>query len=140
MNLPRISILVDTNVFISAFKTGETKSTELFIKLIRDEDIQLVCNDILLKEYEKYAKKLGPKSVLFFKIMKEKCKDIEPDEEHIQRCKHYFENSYADMIHVATCLKSEATILTNDKHFAEIGKSELIEVWDISYAITHILE
>lgn len=138
--MPRISILVDTNVFISAFKTGETKSTELFIKLIRDEDIQLVSNDILLKEYEKYAKKLGPNSVLFFKIMKEKCKDVEPDEEHIQRCKQYFESSYADMIHAATCLKSEATILTNDKHFYEIGKSELIEVWDISYAITHILE
>jgi len=72
--------------------------------------------------------------------MKEKCKDVEPDEEQIKRCKQYFESCYADMIHAATCLKSGAAILTNDKHFAEIGKSELIEVWDISYAITHILE
>ncbi len=68
--MPRRSILVDTNVFISAFKTGETKSTELFINLIRDEEIQLVSNEISLKEYEKYANKLGPKSELFFKIMK----------------------------------------------------------------------
>ena len=138
--MPKTYILADTNVFISAFKTGLTKSTELFIILINDEEIQLVSNGVLLLEYEKYAKKLGPKSELFFKIVKENSIQIEPDKEHIQKCKPYFKDSYADMIHAASCLKSRAIILTNDKHFDDIGVSGLIEVWNITRAINHFLK
>lgn len=139
MNLLKTNILADTNVFISAFKTGKTKSTELFIHLIKNEEIQLITNEILLKEYEKYANRLGSKSKLFFQIIEESSKQIEPDEEHIQKCEPFFENSYADMIHASTCLKADGIILTNDKHFDEISDSDMIDVWDISKAINEFL-
>lgn len=140
MNLQKRNILVDTNVFISAFKTGRTKSTELFIELINDEKIQLICNDILLEEYKKYSERLGPKSEIFFKVLKLNCIEVNPDEKQINKCKSYFSGSYADMIHAATCLKSGSLLLTNDKHFDNIRDSKLIEVWDISRAITQFLK
>jgi len=139
MNLQKTNILADTNVFISAFKTGRTKSTELFIHLIKSEDVQLIGNDILFEEYEKYAKKLGPKSKTFFRIIVEDSKEVKPDKEQIKKCEPYFDDSYADMIHAATCLKTDGIILTNDKHFDEISDSGMIEVWDISEAIGKFL-
>ena len=133
------SFLVDTNLFISAFKSGKTKSTELFIQLIKDEDKELIANEILLKEYEKYAEKLGPESEKFFQILDEKCKIVEPDEKYISECEEHFDDSQADVIHAASCLKHESILLTNDKDFDEIKESGLIEIWDISKAIKNML-
>lgn len=48
--------LIDTNLFIAAVKRGNTKSTELFLRLL-DGSWELVADDILVSEYEKYAKK-----------------------------------------------------------------------------------
>jgi len=139
MKSQKKSFLVDTNLFISAFKSGETKSTELFIKLIKDDEIELVANEILLKEYEKYAENLGPKSKKFFTILSENCKMIKPTKEEIRECEEYFEDSQADVIHAASCLRQESILLTNDKDFDDIKESGPIEVWGISKAIKNIL-
>jgi len=45
--------LVDTNVFIAAFKSGWTKTTELLLELLTNEEYELVDNSVLLGEYEK---------------------------------------------------------------------------------------
>jgi len=45
--------LVDTNVFIAAFKSGWTKTTELLLELLTNEECELVGNSVLLGEYEK---------------------------------------------------------------------------------------
>ena len=47
--------LIDTNLFIAAVKRGNTKSTKLFLRLL-DGSWELVADDILVSEYEKYAK------------------------------------------------------------------------------------
>jgi len=99
----------------------------------------LIANEILLKEYEKYAEKLGPKSKKFFQILDENCKRVEPNEKYISDCKEHFDDSLADVVHAASCLKHGSIILTNDKDFDEIKDSELIEVWGISKAIKKIL-
>lgn len=134
-----MSILVDTNVFISAFKTGKTKSTELFIKLVTDYNIELIGNDILFEEYNKYAKLLGSRSEKFFEILKDDTHLINPGKEEINKCKDFFDEFCADIIHAATCLKEGAILLTNDNDFNEIKKSGLIRVWDISKAIKILL-
>ena len=39
----------------------------------------------------------------------------------------------------STCLKAEAVMITNDKHFDKIKKAGLIRVWSISEAIRELL-
>ena len=51
--------LLDTNVFIAAFKSGWTKTTELLLELLTNKDYELVGNHVLLEEYRKWAQKLG---------------------------------------------------------------------------------
>ena len=137
--VPKRSFLVDTNVFISAFKSGRTKTTELFIKLIEDDDIELIDNVILLEEYEKYAERLGPCSQQFFQIIKDNSRSVRPGKEAICKCRPFFNGSEADMIHAATCLQEGAILLTNDKDFDNIRESGIIEVWGISQAILTLL-
>jgi len=51
--------LLDTNVFIAAFKSGYTKTTQLILKLLSDPDIELVVNSVLLEEYRSWLNKLS---------------------------------------------------------------------------------
>lgn len=48
--------LIDTNLFVAAVKSGTTKSTELLLMLI-DDPWDLIADDILVSEYERYAHK-----------------------------------------------------------------------------------
>ena len=133
------SFLIDTNLFISAFKSGPTKSTELFIKLVKDEDIELIANSVLIEEYKRYGKKLGSKSQKFFQIIKDNCTLVDPSKKQIEECNEFFQNSYADAVHAASCLKYGSILLTNDKDFNEIKESNIIDIWNISDAIENIL-
>jgi len=49
--------LIDTNLFVAAVKSGKTKSTELLLMLI-DGPWDLVADDILISEYERYGSSL----------------------------------------------------------------------------------
>jgi predicted nucleic acid-binding protein len=61
----------------------------------------------------------------------------DPLEGEISRCVPFFkEANLADMIHAATCLASEAILITNDRHFDRIKRVGLIEVWSIADAIS----
>lgn len=51
--------MIDTNVFISAVKKGWTETTELVLKLITDFEFEIIANDVLVAEYEKYATELN---------------------------------------------------------------------------------
>ena len=51
--------MLGTNVFIAAFKSGWTKTTELILELLTNKDYELVGNPVLLEEYRKWAQKLG---------------------------------------------------------------------------------
>jgi len=53
--------------------------------------------------------------------------------------KYFPPNQVADAVHAATCLKTKAVIITNDKHFEKISKEGLIEVWKIEKAIQELL-
>lgn len=55
--------LLDNTVFIAAVKRGWTKSTELAYRLL-DSPAELFANELLIFEYEKYAKTLGTHELL----------------------------------------------------------------------------
>jgi len=140
--LPKRSLRLfsDTNLFIAAAKSGITKSTALIFKICFDDSIELIGNSILLEEFERYQDLVGRSGKILLEIIKSKIKIIEPDKEHLEACKPYFpENEFADLYHAATCLKANATIITNDKHFDKIKKKGLIDVWSISEAIERLL-
>ncbi|WP_456477699.1 PIN domain-containing protein [Geoglobus ahangari] len=66
---------------------------------------------------------------------------VNPSDGEIKVCRQYFpENEVADAVHAATCLKTNAVLITNDKHFDPIKKAGLIEVWNTSEAISRILK
>ena len=55
--------LLDNTVFIAAVKRKWTRSTELVYHLL-DSSAELFANDLLIFEYEKYARALGTYELL----------------------------------------------------------------------------
>jgi len=46
--LPKKRFMIDTNVFIAAFKSGYTATTRLLLKLLLDPNVELVADEVLL--------------------------------------------------------------------------------------------
>lgn len=130
--------LIDTNLFIAAIKRGKTRSTELFLMLL-DGPWELVADDILISEYERYARKF--EADVFLKILRSKVVVIEQSEEDILICKPFFPPTEgADIVHAATCLHAGAILISNDAHFKRIKEEGRIDVWSISEAIKKLLD
>jgi len=142
--------VVDTNVFVAAVKPfsgpiqkirGDTKTLSLLVKLITDEEIELIGNSRLAGEYRRLAEELGSKtSKLILQQLMAKTKIVGVSERVLRRCKSYLpERESADVIHAATCLQTEAVLITNDTDFSKIKRSGIIKVWSISEALRKIL-
>ena len=130
--------MVDTNLFISAIKKW-AKSTDLLIYLLTDPEIELIANDVLLGEYSKFSSEL--RAPEFFELIHSVVIIDNPSEEYVSDCKQYFpKNEMADAVHAATCLQSNAVLISNDKHFDKIREMKIIEVWKISEAIEKLLK
>jgi len=147
IGLQKRRFLLDTNVFIAAFKSGYTKTTQLILRLLSDPNIELVVNSILLEEYKSWLSKLSSKlphireqAEILYTLIVSKAVLIEPDRNHIERCKPFIlEEEYADLYHAATCLKANAILITNDKDFNRIARTNIIKVWSITRAIRELL-
>ncbi|MDD2251669.1 MAG: hypothetical protein PHQ10_01720 [Dehalococcoidales bacterium] len=50
------------------------------------------------------------------------------------------ESELSDIVHAATCLYTDAILITNDAHFNKIKQAEIIEVWSNTKAIKRLLE
>ncbi len=139
--------MIDTNVFIAAFKSGYTATTKLLLELIFDDSIELVGDDVLIKEYEKWFNIITAKyteikdlATLLLTLILSRIKVVEPEPSHMEKVKKYIpETEEADAYHAATCLKTGATLITNDRDFQELKKNKIINVWTITEAIRNIL-
>lgn len=130
--------LLDTNVFIAAVKKGWTDTTELVLRLLSSQEYRIVGNNVLLAEYRKYAERLNARD--FYEFLRLRMEMVNPTREEVLRLLPYFPPSQmADAVHAATCLKTGAVLITNDRHFDRVAEEGLIEVWDISKAIRKIL-
>ncbi len=140
--------MLDTNVFIAAFKSGYTKTTQLILKLLSDSSIELIVDSVLLDEYKLWLNKLSNKlpsirgqAEILYTLIVSKAVLVEPDPQHIEQCRPYIpENKYADLYHAAACLKANAVLITNDKDFNNIGRAGAIEVWGITKAIKELFK
>jgi predicted nucleic acid-binding protein len=130
--------LLDNTVFIAAVKRGWTKSTELVHHLL-DSPVELFANELLILEYEKYARTLGTYELLDY--LKKSIIQVNPSQEEIDACATFFpESELSDIVHAATCLYADAILITNDNHFNKIKKAGIIEVWSNTKAIKRLLD
>ncbi|ALU11479.1 Nucleotide binding protein, containing PIN domain [Ignicoccus islandicus DSM 13165] len=140
--------MIDTNVFISAFKSGYTTTTELLLKLLLDPEVELIVDDVLLKEYEKWFKILSTRlprireqAEHLYSLIKDKAKLERPSNDDVNRVKQYFpETESADIYHAATCLKAHCILITNDKDFQNLRRAKIVEIWTITEAVRKLLK
>jgi hypothetical protein len=87
--------LLDNTVFIAAVKRKWTKSTQLIYHLL-DSPAELFANELLIFEYEKYARALGTSELLNY--MKKSVIQVNPSQEEIDACAPFFpESEIADI-------------------------------------------
>ncbi len=135
--------LLDTNVFIAAIKAPKkyTKTLQLILVMIEDEDIQLVGDEFLVEEYIRYAEEFKSETAsAILGALLDKMELVQVGKNHIKICKNYIRTpNLADIIHTAACLKSDAIMITNDKHFNRIRDEGIIKVWSVTEAIKELL-
>lgn len=134
-----LTFLLDTNVFIAALKSPkkESKTLQLILTLIENEDIELVGDEFLAEEMARYAEELRSEAASWLlAALLEKMKLIDVGGNFVKVCKGYIRTpDLADIVHAAACLKSGAVLISNDKHFNRIKKEGIITVWSVSEAI-----
>lgn len=136
------TFLLDTNVFISAIKNPRksTETLQLILKVIEDPGIRLVGNDLLAEEMLRYMELLESEmATTILAALLTKMKIIAVREKYRRICKAYVTTlDKADILHAATCLQADATLITNDHHFDRIRNERIIGVWSIARAIRKI--
>ena len=135
--------LLDTNVFVAAIKAPrkETKTLHLILMMIENENIRLVGDKFLAEELVRYAEEFRSETALaILGALFDKMEVVEVKDNLVRICKNYIRTpNLADIIHAAACLKSDAVLISNDKHFTKIRDKGIIEVWSVSKAIEELL-
>ncbi len=139
----RRSILLDTNVFISAVKDPrkQTDTLRLILHLVESEDVRLVGHELLAEEMVRYAEGFGSETASWMLgSLLEKMRLVTVSENLVRLCRAYVKTpDLADVVHAAVCLKADAVLITNDRHFDRIGDEGIIEIWSITEAIDRLL-
>ena len=135
--------LLDTNVFIAAVKDPErqTGTFRLLLKIVMDHGIGLVGNVLLAEEMSRYAELFRSEraAVLIAALLGKMEIGIVP-EGCVKACRAYISTpDKVDVLHAATCLKTGAALITNDRHFDRIKEAGIIEVLSVSEAIKKLL-
>lgn len=131
--------LLDTNVFISAIKDPrrQTGTLRLILHLIGDPSIGLIGNDLLVEEMIRYAEFLGSETAAtLLHALIAKMEIVEVQENFLKICRSYIETpDKADILHAASCLQTNAVLISNDHHFNRVRDEGIIKVWGITEAI-----
>ena len=137
------TFLLDTNVFISAIKEPkkQTDALSLIIKIIENPNIKLVGNELLAQEMLRYAELLKSETATTVLVaLLSKTDIVRVHENYRKICKAYIKTQdKADILHAATCLQTDAVLITNDKHFDLIRDEVIIKVWSTTEAIKKLL-
>ena len=136
--------LLDTNVFISAIKEPrrQTGTLSLILHIIEEPSIGLVGNALLAEEMTRYAELLKSETAAtLLHALIAKMKIVKVQENYLKICKTYIETpDKADILHAATCLQANVTLISNDHHFNRIRDEAIIKVWNITEAIKKLLK
>lgn len=135
-------ILLDNNIFVAAIHdpVRETASLKLIIEMIQNKQIKLIANKYLLEEMSRYSEVFpSPTALILLRALISKMEIINVEERYINLCFKYMDSSYpVDIFHAASCLQTDAILITNDRHFDQIKKEEIITVWNTKEALENI--
>lgn len=138
-----IQILLDNNVFVAAIHNPkrETRSLQLILEIIKNRKIRLVGNRYLLEEMSKYSEVYpSPTALLLLKALISKMDVITVQDRYVKLCLNYMTpSSPVDIVHAATCLQTDAVLITNDRHFEQIKQEKIITVWNTNQALNLLL-
>ena len=136
--------LLDTNVFISAIKEPrrQTGTLSLILHIIEESSIGLVGNALPTEEMTRYAELLKSETAAtLLHALIAKMEIVKVQENYLKICKTYIETpDKADIIHAATCLQTNATLISNDHHFNRIRDEAIIKVWNTTESIQKLLK
>ena len=136
--------LLDTNLFISSIKDPrrQTGTLRLILHIIGEPGIDLVGNDLLVEEMARYAELLRSETAAtLLHALIAKMEVVKVQENSLTICKSYIETpDKADILHAATCLQTNAVLITNDHHFNRIRDEGIIKVWSTTEAIKKLLK
>lgn len=138
------NFLLDTNLLISALKEPrrQTDTLRLILKIIEEPSISLVGNDLLVEEMARYAELLGSETAaILLHALIAKMEILPIQENYRTICKSYIDTpDKADVLHAATCLQTNAVLITNDHHFNRIRDEGIIRVWNTTETIRKLLK
>jgi len=136
--------LLDTNVFISAIKEPrrQTGTLSLILHIIEEPSIGLVGNALLAEEMTRYAELLKSETAAtLLHALIAKMEIVKVQENYLKICKTYIETpDKADILHAATCLQTNAMLISNDHHFNRIRDEAIIKVWNTTEANKKLLK
>ena len=138
------TFLLDTNIFISAIKNPrrQTNTLRLVLHIIEEPSISLIGNSLLIEEMVRYAELLRSETaaILLYALIA-KMKIVNIQENYLKICKLYIETpDKADILHAATCLQTNAVLISNDHHFDRVRNEKIIKVWSSKEAIDKFLK
>ena len=132
-------MLLDTNVYVSAVRhpLRQTGTFRLVGRLLRGGDVRLVGDDVLAREYLRYAQVFpSPTAAALAMGLAEAMERVAVAERFLLACAPYFRPAeVADCVHAAACLQSGALLVSNDRHFAPIRKAGVVPVLTATEAI-----
>jgi predicted nucleic acid-binding protein len=136
--------LPNTNVFISAIKDPlkQTATLRLILHLIGDPHISLVGDDLLVEEMARYAELLRSETAAtILHALIAKMEIVKVQEKFIKICRSYIGTlDRADILHAATCLQTDATLITKNRHFDRIKKEGIIRVTSVADALINFTD
>jgi len=109
----------------------------LIATLLARDIIKLAGNDLLAREYVRYAQLFpSPTASALAAAILETMEVVHEEPRFLSACQPYFRpGSIADCVHAATCLQTGAVLVSNDKDFDPVGKAKVIEVYPVSEAL-----
>ncbi len=133
------AVLLDTNVFVAAIRRPlrETDTFRLLVRLLAPEEFRLVGNEVLAREYLRYARVFPSPTASALAVRMLEATELVPVEgRFLHACApHFPPNALADCVHAATCLQTGAILVSNDKHFQAIRRAGLVPVVTAAEAI-----
>lgn len=135
----REAVLLDTNVFVSAVKdpARQTGTFRLILALLARADVRFVGSEVLAQEYLRYASAFpSPTASALASAILERMEMVRVEDRFLHACApHIRPAEAADLVHAGVCLQTGAVLVTNDRHFAGIGRAGVIKVMGVSEAI-----
>jgi predicted nucleic acid-binding protein len=102
-----------------------------------DPTVTLIGDDLLAEEMTRYAELLdSDTAATTLATLISKMKIVDVQEKYVKICLNYIETpDKADIVHAAACLQTDATLISNDRHFDRIAEERIIRVLSIAEAI-----